>query len=100
MPFNRAARSWVHRTAKNVDPTVPFGSTRSLTTNGTALFVICPFLTLEGESAQLEALTIGLYNRYPYTTSSIFNISGMSFARFQNRPYWRCLAARAWLATG
>ena len=65
MPFNRAEPSWVYRAAKNVDSTVPFGSTRSLTTNGTVLFVNCPFPTLEGESAQLEALTIGPYNRYP-----------------------------------
>ena len=28
MPFNRAQRSWVYRSAKNIDNTVAFGSTR------------------------------------------------------------------------
>ena len=75
MPFNRAERSWVYRAAKDIDSTVPFGSTRSLSANGAVLFVNCPFPTLESESAPLEALTIGPYSRYPYVTSSIFNIS-------------------------
>ena len=30
LPFNRAERSWVYRSAKNIDSTVAFGSTRSL----------------------------------------------------------------------
>jgi len=104
MPFNRAERSWVYRAAKNIDATVPFGSTRSLTTNGAVLFVNCPFPTLEGESAQLEALTIGPYSRHPYTTSSIFNISGMSFGAI-SKPAVLALSrgarmAGCWMNTG
>jgi glutamate synthase domain-containing protein 2 len=79
MPFNRAERSWVYRAAKNVDSTVAFGSSRVLTNPGTIFFVNCPFPTLEEDVVEPLAVTIGPYCRHPYTTASIFNISGMSY---------------------
>ncbi len=104
LPFNRAERSWVYRAAKNLDNTVPFGSTRPLLAHGTSIFVNCPFPTLESESAPLEALEIGPYCRTPYTTASIFNISGMSFGAI-SRPAVLALSkgarlAGCWLNTG
>jgi glutamate synthase domain-containing protein 2 len=79
MPFNRAERSWVYRAAKNVDSTVAFGSSRVLTNPGTVFFLNCPFPTLEEDNVAPLPLTIGPYCKHPYTTKSIFNISGMSY---------------------
>ncbi|MDG2277357.1 MAG: hypothetical protein P8L31_05305, partial [Pseudomonadales bacterium] len=50
MPFNRAERSWVYQAAKNINTTVAFGSTRDLRPVGTAIFVNCPYPTLEEDS--------------------------------------------------
>ncbi len=79
LPFNRAQRSWVYRAAKNVDNTVAFGSTRDLRPTGTVLFVNCPFPTLDEDAVPTSDVTIGPYAKHSYTTSSIFNISGMSY---------------------
>jgi glutamate synthase domain-containing protein 2 len=79
MPFNRAERSWVYRAAKNVDSTVAFGSSRVLTDPGTVFFVNCPFPTLEEDHVEPLAVVLGPYCKHPYTTKSIFNISGMSY---------------------
>ncbi|MBK1724500.1 FMN-binding glutamate synthase family protein [Thiocystis violacea] len=106
LPFNRAQRHWVDRAAKDEDNTVAFGSTRNISLPGQILFVNCPFPTL-GEDAvppQPQPLTIGLDARHPYTTASLFNISGMSYGAI-SRPALQALgagAARAgcWLNTG
>ena len=79
MPFNRAQRSWVYRAAKNLDNTVPFGSSRDLRNPGTIIFVNCPFPTLDEEAVPAEPIVFGPYARDPYETSSIFNISAMSY---------------------
>ena len=79
MPFNRAERSWVYRASKNVDSTVAFGSSRVLTNPGTVFFVNCPFPTLEEENVDPSEVTIGPFCKQPYTTKSLFNISGMSY---------------------
>lgn len=104
MPFNRAERSWVYRAAKNVDSTVAFGSTRDLRPTGTVYFVNCPFPTLEAEAKEPCAVTIGPYARQPYTTDSIFNVSGMSYGAI-SIPAVRALSAGAkkagiWMNTG
>lgn len=104
LPFNRAQRSWVYRAAKNIDNTVPFGSTRSLAESGTILFVNTPFPTLDEESLPLETLTIGPYCDQPYRTASIFNISGMSFGAI-SKPAVLALSngarmAGCWMNTG
>ncbi|MEM7366367.1 MAG: FMN-binding glutamate synthase family protein [Pseudomonadota bacterium] len=104
LPFNRAQRSWVYRSAKNVDSTIPFGSTRSMSDTGAVLFVNSPFPSLEEDSAPPEALTIGPYCEKPYTTASIFNISGMSYGAI-SKPAVLALAhgarmAGCWINTG
>jgi len=104
MPFNRAERSWVYRAAKNVDSTVAFGSSRVLTDPGTTFFVNCPFPTLAQDTSEPAAVTVGPYCEKPYTTQSLFNISGMSYGAL-SIPAIRALSKGAkmagiWLNTG
>lgn len=104
MPFNRAERSWVYRAAKDVDSTVAFGSSRDLRPAGTVYFVNCPFPTLEKDAGKPQPITIGPNARHPYTTSSIFNISGMSYGAL-SIPAVRALSkgaklAGCWMNTG
>lgn len=104
LPFNRAQRSWCYRAAKNVDSTVAFGSTRDLRPTGTVVFVNCPFPTLGEDAVPAEAITIGSNCETPYTTSSIFNISGMSYGAI-SKPAVRALSkganlAGCWMNTG
>jgi glutamate synthase domain-containing protein 2 len=105
LPFNRAERSWVYRAAKKVDTTIAFGSTRSLEDEGEPIFINSPFPTLTEEIAQPAPLTIGENSaREPYTTSSIINISGMSFGAI-SKPAVLALSngakkAGIWMNTG
>ncbi len=104
MPFNRAERSWVYRAAKNIDSTVAFGSSRVLTDPGTTFLVNCPFPTLAQDTTEPSAVTLGPYCRHPYTTQSLFNISGMSYGAL-SIPAIRALSKGAqkagiWLNTG
>jgi len=79
LPFNRAQRSWAYRAAKNINNTVAFGSTRDLRQPGNVCFVNCPFPTLGEDGVPPRLITIGPQCEKPFTTSSIFNISGMSY---------------------
>ena len=97
LPFNRAQRSWVYRAAKNVDNTSAFGSTRDLRNSGTVLFVNCPFPTLEQDAVVTQPVTIGPNCRNPYTTSSLINISGMSYGAI-SKPAVLALSRGAYLA--
>ena len=104
MPFNRAERSWVYRAAKNIDNTVAFGSTRDLRPTGTVLFVNCPYPTLDEDAVPSSEITVGPFSKFPYTTSSIFNISGMSFGAI-SKPAVLALSngariAGCWMNTG
>ncbi len=104
LPFNRAERSWVYRAAKNIDNTTAFGSTRDLRPTGTVLFVNCPFPTLDEDAVPTSDVTIGPYAKHPYTTNSIFNISGMSFGAI-SKPAVLALSngarmAGCWMNTG
>lgn len=104
LPFNRAERSWVYRAAKNIDNTVAFGSTRDLRPTGTVLFVNCPFPTLDEDAVPTSDITIGPFSEIPYTTNSIFNISGMSFGAI-SKPAVLALSngarmAGCWMNTG
>ncbi|PVZ67737.1 FMN-binding glutamate synthase family protein [Pelagibaculum spongiae] len=104
LPFNRADRSWCYRAAKGVDSTVAFGSTRPLNQTGEVIFVNCPFPTLAEDSVPASAVTIGTHCEKPYTTSSLFNISGMSFGAI-SKPAVLALsqgakAAGCWMNTG
>jgi glutamate synthase domain-containing protein 2 len=104
LPFNRAQRSWAYRAAKNLDNTVAFGSTRDLRPSGTVLFVNCPFPTLGEDTVVPSSVTIGSHAEIPYTTSSLFNISGMSYGAI-SKPAVLALShgakrARCWMNTG
>ncbi len=105
MPFNRAQRSWVYRAAKNVDSTIAFGSTRPLNQPGDVVFLNCLFPTLTEDAAPVSTLTFGAeYAATPYTTNSLFNISGMSFGAI-SVPAVRALSIGAkragiWMNTG
>jgi len=104
-PFNRAERSWAYRAAKKVDSTIAFGSTRSLETPGDIYFLNCAFPTLDEDAAQPKEVCIGEFTaKKPYRTSSVINISGMSFGAL-SKPAVQALsigAAKAgiWMNTG
>ena len=104
LPFNRAERNWVDRAAKDTDSTVAFGSTRDLRPVGTPIFVNCPYPVLVRDVAEPRPITLGPHCADPYTTSAIFNISGMSFGAI-SRPAVMALSAGArdagiWMNTG
>ncbi len=104
LPFNRAERNWVDRAAKGTDSTVAFGSTRDLRPVGTPIFVNCPYPVLERDVAEPRPITLGPHCADPYTTSAIFNVSGMSFGAI-SRPAVMALSAGArdagiWMNTG
>ena len=105
MPFNRAARNWVYRTAKGVGGVIGFGSTNDLREPGSIIFVNAPFPVLDSEQIASPAVTIGEgYCREPYTAKSIVNISGMSFGAL-SAPAIQALSkgsalAGCWLDTG
>ena len=105
MPFNRAQRSWVYRAAKNLDSTVPFGSTRDLRPEGTIMFVNSPFPPLTEESLPPKPVSVGQgFCENPYTTGSLVNISGMSFGAI-SKPAVLALSygakkAGCWMNTG
>ncbi len=79
MPFNRAEREWIAKSAEGRDNTVAFGSTRNLSPVGTAIFVNCPYPTLDEDAEETPAVTIGPHCKNPYDAKSLINISGMSF---------------------
>lgn len=105
LPFNRAERSWAYRSAKKVDSTIAFGSTRQLETPGDVFFLNSPFPTLEEDTTLPEEVCIGEHTaKTPYRTRSVVNISGMSFGAL-SKPAIQALskgAAKAgvWLNTG
>ena len=104
MPFNRAEREWVHRATKKNDNTIAFGSTKRLTPPGTAIFINCPFPTLDSDAVQSQVVEIGPYCKTPYKAGSIFNISGMSYGAL-SKPAVRALSkgakmAGCWMNTG
>ncbi|PCJ36870.1 MAG: FMN-binding glutamate synthase family protein [Cellvibrionales bacterium] len=104
MPFNRAKRSWVYRAAKNVDGTVAFGSTKSISEPGAVLFVTHPFPTLAEDYAAPQAMIIGPHCQQPFKASSFFNVSAMSFGAI-SQPAVSALSrgaaqAGCWINTG
>src|SRR5690606_29003361 len=105
MPFNRAARSWIYKKAKNKGGIVGFGSTYDLREPGAFIFVSAAFPILEEDQLPTPALSIGEgYCDHPFLARSIINISGMSYGAI-SMPAVRALslgAARAgcWLNTG
>ena len=104
MPFNRAEREWIDKAAKGHDNTVAFGSSKSLSPSGTAIFVNCPFPTLDEDSVAMQPVEIGPYCKKPYNAPSFFNISGMSYGAL-SKPAVLALSngarmANCWMNTG
>ena len=104
LPFNRAERSWVDRASLGTDNTIAFGSTRDLRPVGTVIFVNCAYPVLERDVVEPEPVTLGPHCAHPYTTSSLFNISGLSYGAI-SRPATLALSngarmAGCWLNTG
>lgn len=104
MPFNRAQRSWVYRAAKNLDNVQAFGSTYDIGKPGNILFINAPYPILTEERTDIEPIIFGPYCEQPYSTSSIFNISGMSYGAI-SKPAVQALSkgaaiAGCWLNTG
>jgi len=105
MPFNRAARNWIYRTAKGVGGVIGFGSTNDLREPGSIIFVNAPFPILENEQIASPVVVLGEgHCREPYIARSLVNISGMSFGAL-SAPAIQALSrgaalAGCWLDTG
>jgi len=104
LPFNRATRAWVYRTAKGLGGLLGFGSTNDLGQPGSIIFVSASYPLLQEEFTQAEPVVIGPQCKYPFRAKSIFNISGMSYGAL-SAPAVRALskgAAKAgiWMNTG
>ena len=104
MPFNRATRAWIYRTAKGLGGMVGFGSTNDLREPGSVIFVNASFPRLEEEHFPMPPLIIGAQCEKPFVAQNIFNISGMSYGAI-SKPAVQALskgAAKAgvWLNTG
>jgi len=104
LPFNRATRAWVYRTAKGLGGMVGFGSTNDLNEPGSMIFVNASFPMLEEEHSPMPPLIIGAQCDKPFVAPSIFNISGMSYGAI-SKPAVRALALGAakagiWINTG
>jgi glutamate synthase domain-containing protein 2 len=94
MPFNRAERDWIYKSAKGENNTQPFGSTRNLNLVGTPIFVNCAFPRLDEEASDPPPVEIGPYTENPYLVSSIINISAMSYGSL-SKPAIRALSRGA-----
>jgi glutamate synthase domain-containing protein 2 len=104
LPFNRAQREWVKRSAEGHGNTVAFGSTRNTAIVGTPIFVNAPFPPIDNQFAKSEPKIIGPGARIPYTATSFFNLSGMSYGAI-SKPGVRALSKGAkragiWMNTG
>ncbi|MEQ6342042.1 MAG: FMN-binding glutamate synthase family protein [Gammaproteobacteria bacterium] len=104
MPFNRAARSWVYRTSKNLGGIIGFGSTNDLREPGSLIFVNAPYAVLEDERKAAPPLVIGPHCERPFVATKIVNISGMSYGAV-SAPAVRALShgaaeAGIWMNTG
>ncbi|MEL6452985.1 MAG: FMN-binding glutamate synthase family protein [Pseudomonadota bacterium] len=104
MPFNRAQREWIKRASEGQSNTVAFGSTRNLNVVGTPIFVNAAFPPLEDQFAKTAPMIVGPGARTPYTATSFFHISGMSYGAI-SKPAVLALshgakAAGIWMNTG
>ena len=79
LPFNRATRAWVYRTAKGLGGMLGFGSTNDLRQPGSIIFTNAAYPRLEEENTDVDPIIIGPDCEHPFAAKSIFNISGMSY---------------------
>ena len=103
-PFNRATRSYVYRSSKNIKPVIGFGSTNDLREPGTVIFVSTPFAEAEEDTKATQPKVIGEIREKPFQPKNIFNLSGMSFGAL-SEPAVKALAKGAaeagiWTNTG
>ncbi len=104
MPFNRAERDWVYKSSSGEDNTIAFGSTKNLNAVETTIFVNCPFPIQEEQAIPEPSVVIGSHTDTPYETSSIYNVSGMSYGAL-SKPAVQALSkgahlAGCWMNTG
>lgn len=104
LPFNRAIRTWVYRTAKGIGGTLGFGSTNDLREPGSLIFINSPYPVLEEECTSAPVMVIGPQCDKPFDAQRIVNISAMSFGAI-SVPAVRALSQGAaqsgvWLNTG
>lgn len=97
MPFNRAERDWIYKSAKGEANTQPFGSTRNIGLAGVHIFVNCAFPRLEEETSEAPPIIFGPYTPNPYSAASIINVSAMSFGAI-SKPAVQALSRGAKLA--
>ena len=79
LPFNRATRAWIYRTAKGLGGMLGFGSTNDLKQTGSIIFTSAAFPLNDEEFTDVPSVIIGPDCKYPFEAKSIFNISGMSY---------------------
>ena len=79
MPFNRAEREWIEKSAHGEDNTAAFGSTRSLNPPGTAIFVNAPYPVMDEHDTMAPAVVIGEGTPNPYPARALINVSAMSY---------------------
>ena len=104
LPFNRATRAWIYRTAKGLGGMLGFGSTNDLRESGSIVFVNAAYPLLEEEYTDIKPVVIGPNCKYPFEAKSVFNISGMSYGAISAAAV-RALskgaaAAGIWMNTG
>jgi glutamate synthase domain-containing protein 2 len=105
MPFNRATRAWVYRSAKDEGGIIGFGSTNDLREPGSIIFVNAPFPVLEEDRLPTPSLAIGAgWCKHPFEARSLVNVSGMSYGAI-SAPAVRALSkgaalAGCWMDTG
>ena len=104
LPFNRVQRTWVYEAAKNVSTEIGFGSTRDLKTVGSIYFVDVPFPVQGEDAVATQEVVIGPFTPNPYKTSSLINISAMSYGAI-SKPAILALSrgakrAGCWMNTG
>jgi len=104
MPFNRAEREWVYKSAAGVDNTIAFGSTKSLAAPGAVIFLNGAYPVLSEDAEHAPPVIIGEACQQPYEAASIINISGMSFGAL-SKPAVQALSrgaklAGCWMNTG
>ena len=105
MPFNRATRGWVYKSAKDEGGIIGFGSSNDLTLPGNILFVNHAYPVLEKDLLPTPSLVIGEgFCKLPFEARSIVNVSGMSFGAI-SEPAVRALSlgaaeAGCWMDTG
>ncbi|WP_343347515.1 FMN-binding glutamate synthase family protein [Sphingomicrobium sp. XHP0239] len=104
MPFNRAQRDWVYRSADGKGNVRPFGSTKNLQPVGTPIFVNSAWPALDEEAVEASPLIIGPGAARPYEAPSFFNMSSMSYGSL-SKPAIRALSlgtakAGCWMSTG